>query len=71
VSSLEARLTEGYARVHQLEREALRLERASDRLLADGGTPAQISATLTERRAIERELEALRRQLDASRSAHS
>jgi hypothetical protein len=68
-SAHEAQLTAGYARVHQLELEALRLERAGDDLLARGGTPAQISATLAERRAVSDELGALRRRLDSHRNA--
>jgi hypothetical protein len=68
-STLEAQLTAGYARVHQLELEALRLERAGDDLLARGGTPAEISATLAQRRAVANELAALRRRLDSRRDA--
>lgn len=68
-SARETQLTAGYARVHQLELEALRLERVGDDLLARGGTPAEISATLAERRAVSNELGALRRQLDSHRNA--
>jgi hypothetical protein len=67
-SAREAELTAGYARVHQLELELIRLERLGDDLLARGGTPAQISATLAERRAVANEFGALRRQLDSHRN---
>ena len=68
-SAREAALTAGYARVHQLELEALRLQRVGDDLLARGGTPAETHATLAERRAVASELAALRRRLGSHRSA--
>jgi hypothetical protein len=68
-SAREADLTAGYARVHKLELEALRLQRVGDDLLARGGTPAETRAALAERHAVASELAALRRRLDSHRNA--
>jgi hypothetical protein len=65
--SLEARLTEGFARVHELERTVLRLQREGDELLARGGDPSEVTAVAAERRAAEMELAALRRRLEQTR----
>jgi hypothetical protein len=64
---LEARLTDGYARVHELERTALRLARECDDLLARGAAPADVSGAMSKRRAVEMELAALRRRLERCR----
>lgn len=66
-ADLEARLTEGFARVHELERTVLRLQRESDDLLARGGEPSEVAAVAAERRAAEMELAALRRRLEQDR----
>jgi hypothetical protein len=67
-ADLEARLTAGFARVHELERTVLRLQRESDDLLARGGEPAEVTAVAAERRAAEMELAALRRRLEQDRA---
>lgn len=69
VSPREAQLTEGYARVHELELSALRLQRQCDELLARDAEPSEVSASLAERRSVEMELVALRRQLERYRLA--
>ena len=69
VSRLEGWLTDGYARVHELERSALSLQRRCDELLARGAEPAEVSACLAKRRAVELELEALRRRLEQHRDS--
>jgi hypothetical protein len=65
---LEARLTEGYAQAHALERAALRIQRQCDELLARDGDPRDLSAALIRRQGIETELAALRRRLAEDRA---
>jgi hypothetical protein len=67
-ADLEARLTEGFARVHELERTVLRLQRESDDLLARGSESSKVIAVAAERRAAEMELAALRRRLEQDRA---
>ena len=63
----EERLTEGYARAHELERQAIQLERQSTGMLARGATPEQVHEVLQKHRAVERDLVALRRRLSLLR----
>ncbi len=64
-AELEKQLTDGYARVHRLERRALSLERRCWALLGEGEDGEQFKAMLTARRTLERDVDELRRDLDA------
>ena len=66
-STLDA-LGDGYATVHELETRSLQLERHCDALLAGGADGEQIRVVMRARRALSRELEALRARLERVRT---
>jgi len=67
--ALEEQLTECCARAHELERQALKLERQSASMLARGATPEQVHAVLQERGVVDTDLRNLRRRVDELRAA--
>jgi hypothetical protein len=67
---LEERLTNGYARVHELERRALRLDQHCAALLSHGASTEQLQAAVGARRGLERELQTLRASLEDLRAAN-
>jgi hypothetical protein len=64
-------LTQGYARVHELERQALRLERRSTALAYRDGKAEELAEALRQRRQIDGQLERLRDHLRWLRTAAS
>jgi hypothetical protein len=61
-------LADGYATVHELETRSLQLERHCDALVAGGADGEQIRAVMRARRALSRELDALRTRLEQMRT---
>jgi hypothetical protein len=70
-SGLADVLADGYATVHELETRSLQLERHCEVLVANGADGEQIRAVMRARRALGRELEALRTRLEEIRAASS
>jgi hypothetical protein len=61
-------LGDGYATVHELEKRSLQLARYCDALVAEGADGEQIRAVMRARRALSRELDALRCRLEEIRT---
>jgi hypothetical protein len=61
-------IADGCATVHELEMRSLQLERHCEALVAGGADGEQIRAVMRARRALRRELEALRARLDQVRT---
>jgi hypothetical protein len=68
-AELSELLTEGYARAHELETRALRLERRSGALAGRSGRGEELSSVMGERRRVMLELVRLRGNLSRLRSA--
>lgn len=70
-SGLADALADGYATVHELETRRLQLERHCEALVANGADGEQIRVVMRVRRALARELEALRVHLEEIRATSS
>jgi hypothetical protein len=66
---LDEVLADGYATVHELETRTLQLERHCEELVSAGADAEQIRTVMRARRALSRELRALRARLEELRTA--